>query len=610
MSTSVAVPVYDKDSIQSIDPMDHVRLRAGMYIGSLDEDGLHHMLNEVIDNSVDEYIMGHGKSIKVTLHTSPNDQPDKIVVSDSGRGIPVGYRDDLKCDIFTAIFSKTLTGGKFGGNSYNTSSGMNGIGVKCVNALSSFFEAVTWTLDKMYIQEYSAGKEVTGIQELDGNYTQTGTQITFIPDTTILRVGKFNVDRIKEKLSSVASILPGIKITLFVDGECELDLCETEKFKLIHENALPEKSLCDFTIDVPNLTMRLSYHPTLLSSIKSFVNTVPTVDQGSHVSAVVTAIINAIKTVENYVLTKNQVCFGMNLSLLIFYDEPVYRGQSKTKIEDTKVYDFVYNAVYNEIYKFVKVDKSIFNYLKTIATSQVDALKDIKDAEKKIRTRAKSSLLPSKLSVAYGASIDEREIFIVEGKSAAGTVNMARDSKFQEVLPLKGKISNAMRTSRVDVLKSEETADLFVSIGGIESDETNLRTKNVFIMTDSDPDGAHIVSLILALFYTLYPSFIKKYNLYAIEPPLFSAILGDKRAYGKTITEARTNFKAKFKKGAPTIYRNKGLGEMNPEEMVDVISPATRSVTKIEISANSENTMVELMSNNGSLRRLFIEDMK
>lgn len=333
-------------------------------------------------------------------------------------------------------------------------------------------------------------------------------------------------------------------------------------------------------------------------------------DQGSHVSAVMNAIINAIKAVENFSISKNQVCFGMNLSLLLFYEEPVYRGQSKTKVEDINVYNEVYNSIYTEIYKFVKADKSIFNYLKTIAVSQTDALKDIKDAEKNIKNRAKTNLLPSKLSIAYGCKPDQREIFIVEGKSAAGTVNMARDAAFQEVLPLKGKIANAMRSSRVDVLKSEETADLFVSIGGIEGDDYNLRSKNVFILTDSDPDGAHIVSLILALFHTLYPSFIKKHNLYVIEPPLFSAILGDKRAYGKTISEAKANFKKKFKSGNPTIYRNKGLGEMDPEEMKDVIHPSSRSATKIELSVDSDRVMVELMSNDGSLRRLFIEEMK
>ena len=599
--------VYDKDSIQSLEPFEHIRKRPGVYISSVDEDGLHHMLNEVIDNAVDEYIAGHNKTIIIKLYK--NKSADKITVIDHGRGVPVGFREDLNCDIFTAIFSRMLTGGKFESGIYHTSGGTNGMGVKCVNALSKLFHVKTYDNHHSYSQEYKYGVPSTEIIKDKIKSNRTGTEVTFIPDKSILRVVHFNIDLLREKLSSIASILPGLEVELYIDDKLDLKLKESEIFTLIHNDVFKEKEICQYNFDSDTLKVRLSYHQTLSSSVKSFVNTVPTVDQGSHVLAVVNALINAIKTVESHTFTRSQIMFGMNLSLLLFYQEPVYRGQAKTKVEDATVYDYVYNLLYDSLYDYVKKNRSLFKYLKTISSSQDDALKEIKDAEKQIRIRNRNNALPHKLSIAYGCPTDKRELFIVEGKSAGGTINMARDSSFQEVLPLKGKIINAMRSSKADVLKSEETSDLFVSIGAIENDEYNIRCKNVFILADADADGGHIISLLLGLFHTLYPSFINNHNLYVIEAPLFSAISGDKRAYGKTVSEATRNFKSKYK-GTPTIYRNKGLGEMNPEEMRDVIDPAKRTLIKIESTKNSDKVMTDLMSDSGTLRKIFIEDMK
>lgn len=615
---------YNKDSIKSLSLMDHIRKRPGMYIPDIGVQGLHHLIEEVINNSVDEYLIGSGNHVEVTVFEDGKGET-RVSILDNGRGIPVGYRTDMKMDILTAIFTESFTGGKFDAGNYNTSSGMNGIGLKAVNALSSSMTvAVTHANEPniVYLQSFSKGIPSSKVMKSIDEPTVTnppGTLITFIPDPSIFETTSYDIPMLKERLSFLASIVPGLRLTLhhIHDNQTDTDTwLETNKLELIHEQGkLSEfdqaNNLLEFSYDSTMVSIRLSYYQSSRSFVSSFVNTIHTYDNGSHVDCCRDAIVNSLKRLTGKVFSKSQISTGLGLTISVFCNEPIFRGQAKSQLHDNKIYKDIYNAVYPVLYAALEKNKTFLSYIVDLINSQEKAIQelDIKKAINTIKASSKENKLPLKLTVAYNCTVDERELIIVEGDSAAGGVKTARNS-FQEVLPIKGKILNAYKTMYTDLLKSPEVMDVFLAIGSMESSGTPLRTKNVYILSDSDPDGGHIQSLFLSLMAVVYPSFIRDHNLSIIHAPLFTIISGDVRMYGHSVKDVTTKFKTKYKNRAYEICRNKGLGEMDAIELREVIDPKTRVTTQVSLGKSSLMELEKLMGNFTEIRKLIVDELE
>lgn len=614
---------YDASSIKTLDPIDHIRQRPGMYLPDVGLQGLHHLIEEIVDNAVDEHLAGYGNEIHVTIHDGVC---DKVDIKDFGRGIPTGLNKDLGIDTLTAIFTKTMTGGKFDQDSYKTSAGLNGIGLKVVNAVSKDLEVITWRDNKAATQKFSRGHVLTPIQYQESTSTKHGTRISFIPDNQIFEVTRFDKESLSRRFHYLSSIIPGLKIEFKYhvgNGFYKTDqFIETEPLVSIQRLSVKEifnssAKLFEYQQNLRDnnfgISLTLEYYQNPKFFINSFVNTIHTYENGSHVDAVLDALVNSLRKLTGKSFSKNQILTGLGITLSVFYNEPVFRGQHKGKLADARIHQLIYNNIYSGLYSKLSVNKPFLNYLVELLTKQenITADLDIKKAVNNLKKSASENRLPAKLAVAYNATIDTRELFIVEGDSAAGSVKMARNPKFQEVLPIKGKIINAFRTQYTDLLKSKEVSDIFLAMGSMESSNTALRTKNVFILADPDPDAAHIVSLLLSLFSVVYPSFVKSNNLYVVIPPLFSLIYGDKRVYGHSMEDVKKKFNKQYpNKKFDAIYRNKGLGEMDPVELKEVIDPKTRKCIKITYGDHSRMELEKLMGVIGDIRKLIVDELE
>ena len=587
---------YSSESIKTLDPLEHIRLRPGMYIGSIGLEGIHHLFNEVLDNAVDEYLAGFGKEIHIIKFGK------SLTVIDKGRGIP--------SDKIVDVFTKTLTGGKFNSDNYATSSGMNGIGLKAVNALSEILSVEVVRDNTIY--EYHFNRGVLQSQSTTGRpkIVASGTTVSFNPDPEIFETVQFDLDLIKEKLFNLASVLPGLKLT-FDDGENKYEYFETTPLRSIQDRNV-SSSIFTYRFSDNVINILLDYSQDNKSYINSFCNTIKTSEDGSHVDAVYDCIIRALKQLTGKIFSRSQISQGLRLTISLFHNAPIYRGQSKSKISDSKVYKKVYDAIYSDIYNNLNTNKDFVNYMVELITQQEKLIQeiDIKKAINNIKSNVRENKLPEKLAVAHNCTPDERELFIVEGNSAGGSVKTARNPKFQEVLPLRGKVVNAMKSDFSSVISNKEVTDIFLAIGGMENTNTPLRTKNVFILTDADDDGSHIYSLLLSMFTVLFPTFVKKCNLYVVYPPLFTLMSDDIRIYGHDTKSLTAEFKKLHPKKSYEIHRNKGLGGMNSEELVPVIHPKSRKIVKVVIDKDSINQMNLLMGNLSEVRKEILNELE
>jgi DNA gyrase/topoisomerase IV subunit B len=591
---------YDSESIKTLEPLQHIRLRPGMYIPDVGIQGLHHLFEEVLNNSVDEYIAGYGNEIFIKIESLDNH--DEVTIRDYGRGIPHEKLED--------VFTKTLTGGKFTSDSYTTSSGLNGVGLKAVNALSKQLVVTSHRDSKAFVKIFELGKLTD--ESYMGKSPETGTEIIFNPDSSIFEVIRFDIDSIKNRLFMLASTLPNLRINLIANREnfvyFNIEPLISLQSALIGGN----ESIFEFNHHQKDLTIRLNYLQQSNSNIFSFVNTIHTYDNGSHVDVVYDALNNGLKKITGKTFSRNQLSQGLNLSVSIFAQFPTFRGQHKGSLADNKIKKYIYDVIYPELYKSLKENKSFTNYMVQLITAQEQVLQelDIKKAITNIKNSSKENRLPLKLAVAHNATPETRELFIVEGDSAAGSIKVSRNPKFQEVIPIKGKIINAFKSSYTELLNNKDVTDVFLAIGGVEWSNTPIRTKNVFIMSDSDPDGSHIISLLLSMFAIIFPSFIKEYNLYVVHSPLFSLISDDIRMFGHTIKEVTSEFKTKYGNKKYEIFRNKGLGELNPEEMAQFVNPNTRLVNKIILTEDSLVELEKLMGPLSDVRKHILENMQ
>ncbi len=541
---------YDADKIKVLEGLSAVRKTPSMYVGNVDVEGLHHLVYEVVDNSVDEALAGYCDQIKVSLHSD-----NGVTVEDNGRGIPVGIHKTEKVPALEVVMTKLHAGGKFDHDSYKVSGGLHGVGVSVVNALSSFLEVEIRSGGKVYYQSYERGKRTTSL-EVMGKTKRTGTKVRFRPDPDIFKDINFSFDIISQRLRELAFLNKGLKVLL---EDERTDKRKEYYYKggivsfveYLNKGRTPvNKKPIHMEAEKNNVSMEVAvqYNDTFAERIFSFANNIRTREGGAHVIGFKSAL---TRTINYYAATSNlpknlqeriggdDVREGLTAVISIKLRNPQFEGQTKTKLGNSEVKGLVETLVNEKLASFLEENPSIARKIVTKAVEAArarEAARRARDIARKKGALAEGSL-PGKLADCQEANPAQRELFIVEGDSAGGSAKQGRDRRFQAVLPLKGKIINVEKARFDKMLKSEEIKTMITALGtGVGRDEYNiekLRYHKVIIMTDADVDGSHIRTLLLTFFYRMMPDLIDRGFLYIAQPPLFRVGKGKGAIYIK-----------------------------------------------------------------------------
>jgi DNA gyrase subunit B len=547
--------VYNADQIKVLEGLEAVRKRPSMYIGNVSIEGLHHLVYEVVDNSIDEAMAGYCDLIKVIIHTD-----NSVSIEDNGRGIPVGIQKSENMPAVEVVMTKLHSGGKFDNYSYKVSGGLHGVGVSVVNALSKIMEVEIYSDNKIYYQTYEKGKKTSELSVI-GKTKKKGTKIHFVPDTEILETDNFNYEILIRRLRELAFLNKGVRLTIEDERSDQKDeFCYkggivsfveylNKMNSSLHKPIFIEGEKTDVQIEVA-----IQYNDTYKEKIFSFANNINTIEGGFHLigfKAALTRSINQYLTNGN--LPKNlkakiggdDIREGLTAVISIRIKSPQFEGQTKTKLGNSEVKGLVESLVNEKLSIFLEENPSI---AKKIIAKAVDASR-ARDAAKRARDLARKqgalvdSTLPGKLAECQASDPSERELFIVEGDSAGGSAKQGRDRKFQAILPLKGKILNVEKSRFDKILRSEEIKNIITALGtGVgeeEYDIEKIRYHKTIIMTDADVDGSHIRTLLLTFFYRHMPEMIDNGYLYIAQPPLFKIGKGKKEIYLKN--EKRMN---------------------------------------------------------------------
>jgi DNA gyrase subunit B len=545
--------VYNADQIKVLEGLEAVRKRPSMYIGNVSIEGLHHLVYEVVDNSIDEAMAGYCDLIKVIIHTD-----NSVSVEDNGRGIPVGIQKSENMPAVEVVMTKLHSGGKFDNHSYKVSGGLHGVGVSVVNALSKFMEVEIYSENKIYHQTYEKGKKIRELSVI-GKTKKRGTKIHFVPDTEILETDDFNYEILIRRLRELAFLNKGVRLTIedersdkkdefFYKGGIVSFVEYLNKMHTpLHKPIFMEGIKNDVQIEVA-----IQYNSTFKEKIFSFANNINTIEGGFHLigfKAALTRTINQYST--NGSLPKNlkakisgdDIREGLAAVISIRIKSPQFEGQTKTKLGNSEVKGLVESLINEKLSIFLEENPST---ARKIIGKAVDASR-ARDAAKRARDLARKqgalvdSTLPGKLADCQVSDPSERELFIVEGDSAGGSAKQGRDRKFQAILPLKGKILNVEKSRFDKILRSEEIKNIITALGtGVGQEEYNIekiRYHKTIIMTDADVDGSHIRTLLLTFFYRHMPEMIDNGYLYIAQPPLFKVGKGKKSTYLKNEKE-------------------------------------------------------------------------
>lgn len=629
---------YTASSIQSLEGIEHVRLRPSMYIGDVGVRGLHHLVYEVVDNSIDEALAGFCDTITVTIH-----EGNSISVKDNGRGIPVDFHEKEQKSALEVVMTKIGAGGKFDKDSYKVSGGLHGVGVSCVNALSTSTIATVYRDGKIYQQKYSKGKALEDVQQL-GKTEDRGTEVFFQPDDTIFNELVYNYGTLSARLRELAYLNKGITITITderVQDENGNYLSETfhsegglKEFvefidgnrEAIMENVIFMEGERD---DIP-VEVAMRYNTSFTENLHSYVNNINTHEGGTHLTGFRRALTRTLKKYaddlgipqkEKVEVTGDDFREGLTAVISVKVMEPQFEGQTKTKLGNSEVSGAVDKIVGEMLTNFLEENP---NEAKQIVQKVVLAAK-ARQAAKKARemVQRKSPMggagLPGKLSDCSSKDPEISEIFLVEGDSAGGTAKQGRDRHFQAILPLRGKILNVEKSMIHKVYDNEEIKNIYTALGvsvGTEEDSkalnlSKLRYHKIVIMTDADIDGSHISTLILTFFFRYMKELIEQGYVYIASPPLYLLKKGNKKVYAwnEKEREEKTLEMSADGKGVE-VQRYKGLGEMNPEQLWETtLNPENRILKQVNIdnAGEADRIFSMLMGDEVPPRREFIE---
>lgn len=629
---------YTASSIQSLEGIEHVRLRPSMYIGDVGVRGLHHLVYEVVDNSIDEALAGHATTVDVIIH-----EGDGVSVKDNGRGIPVDFHEKEQMSALEVVMTKIGAGGKFDKDSYKVSGGLHGVGVSVVNALSTSLVATVNRDGKVYQQKYSKGRSISQVEEI-GTTKERGTQVFFQPDGEIFQELVYNYDTLATRLRELAFLNRGITITL--TDERVKDEAGNFKTETFHsEGGLKEfvayidgnrESIMENVIfmegerdDIP-VEVAMRYNTSFNENLHSYVNNINTHEGGTHLAGFRRALTRTLKKYadelglpakEKVEVTGDDFREGLTAVISVKVMEPQFEGQTKTKLGNSEVSGAVDKIVGEMLTNFLEENP---NEAKQIVQKVVLAAK-ARQAAKKARemVQRKSPMggsgLPGKLSDCSSKDPEISEIFLVEGDSAGGTAKQGRDRHFQAILPLRGKILNVEKSMLHKVYDNEEIKNIYTALGvsvGTEEDSkalniAKLRYHKIVIMTDADIDGSHISTLILTFFFRYMKELIEQGYIYIAQPPLYLLKKGNKKmyAYNEKEREEKTLEMATDGRGVE-VQRYKGLGEMNPEQLWETtLNPENRILKQVTIEslAEADNVFSMLMGDEVPPRREFIE---
>ncbi len=549
MKQEAANQAYDEYSINVLKGLEAVRVRPSMYIGNIDVDGLHHLIYEVVDNSIDEAMAGYCDRIVVRLHTDKS-----VSIEDNGRGIPVGIHKTENLPALEVVLTKLHAGGKFDHNSYKVSGGLHGVGVSVVNALSAFFEVEVFLNGRIYYQAYEKGEKTCELREI-GETARTGTRIRFKPDTDILTADEFQYDTLSRRLRELAFLNKGLNIIIedersdqkeafcYEGGISQFVKYLNRRHTPLHEPVLIEGEKNDIQVEIA-----IQYNDTYKEKMFSFANNINTAEGGFHLVGFKTGLTRTLnqyatgadllKNVKSKI-TGEDIREGLTAIVSIRIKYPQFEGQTKTKLGNSEVKGVVESLVNEKLSVFFEENPSI---AKKIVSKAVEAAR-VRDATKRARDLARNkgaladSTLPGKLAECQYSDPELRELFIVEGDSAGGSAKLGRDRKAQAILPLKGKILNVEKARFDKLLRSEEIKNMITALGtGIGSEEYDIekiKYHKVIIMTDADVDGSHIRTLLLTFFYRQMPEIIDRGYLYIAQPPLFKVGKGKNALYLK-----------------------------------------------------------------------------
>ncbi|MFR4405055.1 MAG: DNA topoisomerase (ATP-hydrolyzing) subunit B [Anaerovoracaceae bacterium] len=621
---------YDAEQIQVLEGLEAVRKRPGMYIGSTGPRGLHHLVYEIVDNSIDEALAGFCSTINVTIH-----KDNSITVEDDGRGMPVDDHPKLGIPAVEVIHTVLHAGGKFGGGGYKVSGGLHGVGASVVNALSTHMEVEIRRNGKVYKQEYEKGKTVTPLTEI-GNSRKTGSKSTFWPDGEIFDETEFDFDTLERRLREMAFLNKGIKITLKDEreGRKKEEVFHYEggiKEFVVHLNknkeALHENVIYFEVIDKDReVEVAMQYTDRYNEMLLSYANNINTTEGGFHMVGFKTALTrvfndyarrNKFLKESDDALSGEDIREGLTAVISVKLTEPQFEGQTKTKLGNSDMRGFVETATADNIVAFLEENP---NQAKVILDKCLRAAR-AREAARKARelTRRKSVLdgisMPGKLADCSEKDPALSEIFLVEGDSAGGSAKQGRDRLRQAVLPLRGKILNVEKARLDKILNSDEIRNMITAFGcniGADFDESKLRYHKIIIMTDADVDGAHIRTLLLTFFYRYMTPLIEKGYVYAAQPPLFQVKKGNEIYYTYSDREQEKLMKELSEKpGKADIQRYKGLGEMDFHQLWETtMDYNNRTLIQITIddAAAADEIFTTLMGDKVQPRRKFIEE--
>ncbi|REJ85358.1 MAG: DNA topoisomerase (ATP-hydrolyzing) subunit B [Bacteroidetes bacterium] len=631
---------YSADSIQVLEGLEAVRKRPAMYIGDIGFKGLHHLVYEVVDNSIDEALAGHCKNIDVIIHID-----NRITVKDDGRGIPTGIHPKEKKSALEVVMTVLHAGGKFDKDSYKVSGGLHGVGVSCVNALSTSLKVHVHREGKIWMQEYEQGKPVSDVKVI-GETNRTGTEVTFLPDAGIFITTTYHYDTLSARLRELAYLNKGIRLNITDERETNGDgtflnesyysegglkefvtYLDANREKLIPEPIYIEGEKSGIPVEVA-----MQYNTSFNENVHSYVNNINTHEGGTHLAGFRRALTRTLKSYAEkggfldklkFEISGDDFREGMTAIISVKVAEPQFEGQTKTKLGNNEVMGAVDQAVSDMLSAYLEEHpreaRQIVDKVILAATARHAARKARELVQRK--NVLTGTGLPGKLSDCSDSNPEACELFLVEGDSAGGTAKQGRDRRFQAILPLRGKILNVEKALDYKIYDNEEIRNIFTALG-VFRDETKegrplnmdkIRYHKIVIMTDADVDGSHITTLILTFFFRHMKELIEEGYLYIATPPLYLVKKGKDQEYAWNEEQrlaAIRRLAGSGKEESVHTQRYKGLGEMNAEQLWETtMNPTTRTLRKVTIdsAAEADRIFSMLMGDDVPPRREFIE---